>query len=101
MGMGGDIVPGPNPETQMGIDEVLGWGAMEAYAGAQRGVHGALDKAEEVFDRYEWDRETKKSVVKHKKKKKSDPKWGDSPRRKISPTQEEYDKYRYKRRVTQ
>lgn len=43
VGMAGDVTPGPNPETQMGIDEVLGWVAMEGAAYTGRAYKWARD----------------------------------------------------------
>lgn len=42
VGMTGNAVTGPNAENQMGIDEVLGWLAMEGFAVADHGIREAL-----------------------------------------------------------
>lgn len=50
VGMSGDVIPGPNPETQIGIDEVLGWGLLEATAKSKNKVNWYLDHARNAGD---------------------------------------------------
>lgn len=51
VGAFGEVVPGPNPETQMGVDEVIGWLTMESLSAGSLGLRKA----------YEWMRTASKA----------------------------------------
>ncbi|WP_281954273.1 hypothetical protein [Pseudophaeobacter arcticus] len=102
-GMNGDVIPGPNPKTQLGIDEVLGWLSME---GGAAGV-GAFRKLNDKIWDWRNDREMRAAVSDRQERRRrrdldTPPdarRWGNSTPRSIAPTRSEIDAHTFYRSV--
>ncbi len=94
-GMFGTQIPGPNPDTQMGIDEVLGWGLMEGASA----IYGGYSKLRDGYDGWRQGRKSRPPARSYTDPVPYHPIWGYASPRSISPTQAEMDQHRYRMNV--
>lgn len=103
VGSRGNAIVGPNPETQMGIDEVAGWLAMEGAAlssefynqtkqNVQRLSQPAFDKLRRYIGNKRWD-DARAFYEAERARLARGAQWGASLPRSIAPTQREIDRH--------